>query len=205
VAIIKDGASATELDVVNSSARVFLAGASGAAESYPLPAGVYMTPISMRHVAADVAGNIVFAIRNGGTRLLVVRRILIVASFDGTAAATHSEYQLAEFTGITADAGGVAQTPAKKRGSWPASTVTSVRGGGLLTLTGAVLGRTFAAFGAPRNTAGSTSHFLLDESNPDPYGGIEIDAGAGNALGIRLNQAANIGDTLRGWIEWEKR
>lgn len=204
MAIIKDGSASTELDVNNSAAKVYLSGAAGAAESYPLPTGVYMTPISFRHTAADAAASIIFAIRNSASKLLVIRRVLINVSFDGTAAATTSEYQLVSYNSISADSGATAQTPGKKRSAWPASSVTSVRGGGLVTLTGGAVDQTFATFGVQRQVSAS-SQFVLDFSSPNPYGGIEIDASAAAAIGIRLNAIAVIGDAVRGWIEWEER
>lgn len=204
MAIIESGSGSTQQDISNEAARVYLAGAGGVAESYPLPTGAYMTKISMRHTAADAAASIVFAIRNGSTRTLVVRRILITASFDGTAAATTQEYELVAFNSITADSGATAQTPAKKRNSWPSSSVTSVRGQGLVTLTGNAVERTFASFGVQRQVS-ATAEYELIYDDPNPYSGIEIEPGTANALGIRVNATAVIGDSLRGLIEWEER
>lgn len=204
MAIIKDGSASTELDVNNSAAKVYMSGGAGATESFPLPNGAYMTPISFRHTAADASGSIIFAIRNSASKLISIKRFFCITSFDGTPGGSTSEYQLVSFNSISADSGGTTQTPGKKRSVWPSSTVTSVRGGGLVTLTGNAVDQTFAAFGNPRQI-GTSSQILLEWVTPNPYLPVEIDASAAAAIGIRLNAAAVIGDAVRGWIEWEER
>lgn len=204
---IKSGASTALLtvDATSLGARVEPYDADGG-KLFPKPNGAYIVPI-LYTGGTDAAGTFVFAIRNGSGRILVIRRIYVVTSFNGTAAATTQDIEVVSLTGITADSGGTSYTPGRKRSTWPASTVTSVRSAGAVTLTGNAIQYTFAKMGTPRQPAGASGVFDLDfrPGNEGTYGAIEIDAGTGNALALRLNVIAVAGDSVRGWVEWDER
>jgi hypothetical protein len=195
-----DGGGGRAVSVREGALEVFLSGQDASAEqAYRLPSGVYMVPVHYIG-GTDASGSFVFAIRNGASKLLQVKRVFLTCSFNGTAAATSSIYELVTLSSISADSGGSSFTPGKKRAAWPASGVTSVRTAGAVTLTGNAVTGILGRVGCARQV-GSSARLDFDASD-DPYGPIEIAAGAGLAFAIRLQAAAIAGDTLEGFVEF---
>jgi hypothetical protein len=164
------------------------------------PLGVYSTPILYTAAAIATAGSFVYLLRNG-TKTLSVTEIVIDVGFQATtAAASSSDVEIVTLTGVTADALGTLYSAAKHRASYPNSG-TVCRSNGVVTATGGVVERTIARVGKARSN-GSTSRFDLDPT--DECGFIRLEPGIGNALALRLNAAAVIGDTIRGWVTWQE-
>lgn len=166
------------------------------------PVGAYMLPIFIRQSAATAGGAVVWAMRNGAALKAFIRRIFLVASFDGTAAASHSQWEIERFTTATPTAG-TAISVVKKKFAGIASTVADARfldtG---LTITGVVLDNPFMYVGNPRQN-GATSEFVYPYSRDlEDQEDFTLDLNEG--LAIKLTSAAVIGDSIRGYVEWDE-
>lgn len=167
----------------------------------------YRLPIALRQTAASVANSVVWAMRNLGipNRPVWLRRLQVNASFDGTAAASTSEYQLQRFRTAT-PSGGAALTVVKHNTDDGASVITyaEVLDTGL-TVAGVDFDTSGLAIGAPRQV-GASSQFDFEWEG--------LAAGGANSgmfivkptdgICLRLGVAAVIGDALRGYIYWEE-
>lgn len=166
------------------------------------PVGAYMLPIFIRQTAATAGGATVWAMRNGGALKAFLRRIFLVASFDGTAAASHSQWEIERFSAATPTTG-TALTIVKKKSAGIASTVADARfldtG---LSVTSVVFESPFIWVGNPRQN-GATSEFVFPY-NRDLEDQEDFTLDLNEGLAIRLTTAAVIGDSIRGYIEWDE-
>ena len=199
-ATIKSGASADllSIDAQSKAARVTLYNSVGE-EIGVRPDGSYMLPINIVQSAATVVNSTVWALRNGGSKAVYIRRVLLNMGYHGAAVATTGRYAIERFDTAT-PTGGTALTPVKKNSSMPTSAIADVRfldtG---LTTAGVVFGTDLAIIGNQRQL--SAGH-LLDMNFA---GGDELVLNANEGLCIRLNVAAVVGDSLTGFVEWDEK
>src|SRR3990167_1796754 len=127
MAIIKSGATTDELtvDPTSKAARVTLYDSSGNELQKP-PAGGYLLPIRVRQTAATASGTVWSMRALTAGKKVYVRRIVVNCMFDGTAAASTSQYNLLRFRTATPTAG-TALTVVKRDTADPTSIVTDAR------------------------------------------------------------------------------
>lgn len=164
----------------------------------------YMLPVFVRHTTAAAANSLVWAMRNLGTRSLYLTRVSLVASFSGTAAASHSRAALLRFRSAT-PTGGTAMTVVKMNTADGASAVTDARfldtG---LTVTGVTFDTSFLDLSCQRQVSASG---VYSWSDADRLDGLRATRGKmiiapNDGLGLRLVNAAVIGDCYAGGIAW---
>jgi hypothetical protein len=170
----------------------------------PVPFGSHILPISVRATAATAAPATIWAMRNGGTRTLYIRKILLQAVFDGTPAGSEASYAIKRFTAAT-PSGGTAISPIKKRSSYPVSTLADARfldtG---LTVAGVTFENAAINFGGPRqNGAACEYNMSFDMGGNENYDCFVLAPNEG--LAIQLANAAVIGDSIQGHLEYDER
>lgn len=158
-------------------------------------ARAYALPVSVRQTGATAAASVVWAARNTSTRVVYVPRVVVVAQFDGTAAASTSRYELRRFRTAT-PTGGAALTVASLRGG----AVTPGIGDARVLDTGLTLGAAtkdepLATVGAARQVASSAPLIFRPESGP-------LELLPDDGLWIELGVTAVIGDSLTGCVEF---
>ncbi len=207
MAVIKSGASADTLtiDATSKAARMTLYGPDGIAVR-PTIQGAYMAPINMRFTGTTAANSTVWALRNGATYSTYIRRIFLMAGFDGTAAGSTSQYELRRFNTAT-PSGGASVTAIKKDTAFGGSTLADLRQdttGAALTVTSLVFETAFASAGVARGATGGTSQIMLDfTTSPETRPFFVLAPNEG--LCIRNSIVAVVGDSLSGFVEWEER
>lgn len=200
---IQSGATADLLtiDATSKAARVTNYD-SGGNELRPAPSGAYMLPIRVRASAATAATATVWAMHNLGAKVVKIRKIYIAAAFDGTAAASVSDWQLTRFRTAT-PTGGSAIPVIPKKTSYGASSVTDARfldtglTVGAMTFDGA-----FAQIAGARQVGSSNAYWFVVSGLDTIYEPIELAINDG--LCIRTAVAQVIGDSISGGIEWEE-
>ena len=202
MAVIKSGATADQLTIdPNSKASRVTEYDSSGVELYKTPTGSYLIPISMgRQTAAIAAGSYIWAFRNGASKIIRLRRIVLITSFDGTAAASTQIYQLMRFGNAT-PSGGSAITIVKKKTTFGASTVADARQNpaAALTIAGVVFETVGMCIQQPRQLAPLQQlNIPLDQSN-NVY---ELQPNEG--LAINLLVVGVIGDTIAGFMEFDE-
>jgi hypothetical protein len=209
MAIIKSGATADELtiDVTSKAARSTLYRPSGEL-IYPTLLGRYVTPIKVRQTTAAAADTVPWALWNqNGTRTIRVLAIKWRQFFDGTAAATLMRYEFTKVTGVTAFSGGSTVTAVILRTTEgaPVSGVARLLDTGL-TLTGGSHVELTAANPHGRVTQ-TTTVFNASEYEVNflsGYGGSLLELNNQEALALRLDVVAVIGDNVAGAVFWEE-
>ena len=189
------------VDTISGAERVTLYNSLGLEIPVP-PGGVYCLPVGVMQSAASAAGTTVWAMRNGATKTVRLRRILLNFSFFGTAAASIGVYSLHRFTTAT-PTGGSALNPLAYKSNYPASTVADVRSVDTgLTTTSVVFSDAFAYVAGTRAVA-ATTPFNLQFT---PYVGRNdaLELAPNEGLAIRIAITAVIGDALAGTIEWDE-
>lgn len=169
----------------------------------PVPVGSYFLPIGIRASAATAAATL-WAMRNGTSKYIYIRRIHIMSSFDGTAAASSAQLALKRFTAATPSGGG-ALTPLKKRSTFPASSLLDARFVDTgLTVAGVSFEAAMIQFGGPRqNGASGDFQMNFDVGGDENYDSIVLAPSEG--LAIQSLNTAVIGDMIQGYIEWDER
>ncbi len=205
MAEIKSGATADKwtIDPTSKAGRVTLYRSDGS-EIWPKPNGAYLLPVGFRMTAALAANSLVWAMRNGSSRTIVIKRVTLLVGFDGTAAASVSIYNLLRFTGAN-PTGGNALTVVKRDSTDPASTVQDSRestGGAALTDAGISYESPFARVGCQRQV-NANNQLNLIPLNLEREGLFIL--GSNEGLGIRLVNAAVIGDHILGGVSWDER
>src|SRR3990172_3520159 len=200
-AILRGGASGTDADVHTASQalRTILFDAKGESLVLDHPArSIY--DIRVRQSAASAVGPIPGAIHNpNATTRVIVKRTSLKAFFDGTAAATLAKYEWVKWTGVTAFTGGVAITPIRKRTSLATIVAVARLLDTGLTLTGNVVQGVYSATVQGRVTQTTTVFSQTAETYQwDAFEGKEIELAQNEAFGLRLVNAAVIGDNVVG-------
>lgn len=196
-------AAGQEVDSASKASRVTLYDSLGN-EINAQPSGAYMLPVNIRQTAASAAGLVVWAMRNGSTKTVLVRRMPLVMAFDGTAAAlTTPRYALQRFTTAT-PTGGTVLTAIKKRTTYPTSAIADARflDSGLTT-TGMTFETDAAIFGLPIAVTNAAIRYDLTSEMGQRYDSFEL--GANEGLCIRLNTATVIGVSLLGYVAWDEK
>ena len=200
---VKSGASTDVLTVDSTSkaARVTLYRSDGTEISNTTVS--YLLPIPYQRLTAAVAaGSKIWAMRNGASKTMRIKRIYIGVSFDGSAASSTSCYQFMRFSGAT-PSGGTALTAVKKKTSLGATTMADARYNyaAALTVTGITFETSFFEIGCQRQVNANIEAYLVaDQEGPDSI----IELAPNEGLAINLYVAAVIGDGLGGYIEWEE-
>lgn len=161
----------------------------------------FTVPINLRTTATPAAGSVMWGIRAGASTPQSVRKIVIFAAFDGTAAASTSRFELKRFRGASLT-GGTAIVPVRKDLSTAASAYQDAR----QETTGAALGVAGISFddpimtcaACPRGSTGSVMVVNLDFSSSP----IVIVANEG--ICIQNQIVGVIGDVLAGFVEVEE-
>lgn len=172
----------------------------------PVVAGSYAVGIEQRHTAADAAGSAVFNLRGPPTLKAYLRAIHGIICFDGTAvSATTLRYGFYRGVGAVSPTGGTVLAAIKKNTTYPTSTVTDLRGNGVLTTTGITYDpNQFSTVAVPASPTGGVVRFNLRFEQPQ-----ELDSafvfGANEHLAVRLEVAAVIGFGLYAMCEWDER
>lgn len=169
----------------------------------PNPLGAYLIPINVRATAATAACTI-WAMRNGTTKTMYIRRIHLMTSFDGTAAASTAQYGLKRFSAAT-PSGGTAIAAIKKRSNMPTSSLADARFADTgLTVTSVVFETAMLQFGAPRqNGASGDFQMNFDIGGDENYDCVILAPNEG--LAIQTLNAAVIGDNIQGYLEYDER
>lgn len=179
---------------------------------FPLkPTGSYLAGFNIRHTAADAAASAVLGFRNpvASTKTVFIRNIRGRMAFDGTAAAATSLcYELIRFSAGDPSTGTI-MTRVKKRSSYAASQILDANAqfkSGILSMTSVVydpLGP-FHYLRLPASVTSGVTEFDLDFVQAGvEYEGFELAVGEG--LAMRLTNAAIIGQSIGGSIEWDER
>lgn len=198
-----DSQQGLEIDATSKASRVTLYDSEGNECQKP-PSGSYLLPINIRHTAATTANSVVWAVRNGTTKILAIRRISVAMGFDGTAAAATCRYGIQRFTTAT-PTGGSVLTAIKKRTTYSASTIADARTVDTgLTLGAMAFEADMMSWGLPVSlTGGSVVRDYVFEQAGERFDSLELAANEG--ICIRLNQAAVIGLSLTGFMSWDER
>jgi len=165
----------------------------------------FKAPIKIRHTGATGADEPVWQMRlkDDSSRIVWVRRIFVVVAFDGTAAATTSSYVIERFDTATMT-GGAAITAQPTVSGATATHITDIRDvvvGTGLTDTSVVNLQELVNIGCPRGaTGGSVAFNLTDVCYLRNLGDVK----QGEGLAITLDETSVIGDSLRGYVEWEE-
>lgn len=207
MAQIQSGATADLLTIDPTSKAARVTPYDSSANEYsPFPSpGAYALPVNVRQTAATAANSTVWTMRNGATKKMFFRRILLEIIFDGTAAAaTTLKYMLARFSAAT-PTGGTSLTAVKMQTTFSASTLADARfldtG---LTTTGVTFETEWATLAIPASvTAGSifwNMPFIGPNEAKEPF---VLNPNEG--LAIRLQNAAVVGMGLTGSVHWDER
>lgn len=170
-----------------------------------VPDGSYLLPVQVRQTATTAANATVFAMRNtSSAKTCFIKKIHLVAAFDGTAAASTSRYELCRFSAATPTAG-TAITVIKKKSSYSASNVTDARFVDTgLTTTSVTFEMAFAFVAAQRQVS-ATSVYTIDFNMGGDEAYDDFTLAPGEGLCIRLGVTAVIGDSITGYVEWDER
>jgi len=163
----------------------------------------YKATIKVRQTGTTAAAEPVWAMRllAGSSRLVHVTRMYVAVSFDGTAAATTSSYTVERYDDATMTGGtGITSAAVGTGVGVRATDMTDIRfldtG---LTDTGIANVQELANIGCPRGTTGTS---VLWDLTDLCYLSNILGTRLGEGLAIVLNEAAVVGDALRGFVEW---
>jgi hypothetical protein len=199
--VIKSGSSTDELtvDPVSKAARVTLYDPSGVA--LDTAKAVYSLPVNLPIFAALAANSAVWMMKNGGTKTIKIKELLLTLGFTGVAAATMAAFEIVRVSGSTPSGG----TPAvlgsgisKNLSTNIDSTLADSRqnGAAALVTTGVIFDTIGVALvGLSRSVTGKTQEYVLHP---------EITLLPNEGLAIRSNVANVVGDAILGTISWSE-
>jgi len=200
------------IDPTSKAARVTLYDSAGN-ELLPIPTAAYLIGISpTRQTVIDTAGGTFWAMRNNTSgRVIYIRRILLIVSFDGTAAATTSRFDLARFSGATPSGGTAVTLPGgaiKKRTGYGNSNLLDARWiagtAGGLTMTSITVEAAFASVGVSRGVTGSVGVCSLEFGDAGSHPNDRFELAVGEGLAIQAGVTGVVGDMFQGCIEWDE-
>jgi len=159
--------------------------------------GGMILPIGLvgRQTGTPSADVTIFAIRNTGSVAMFLRRLLLKATFDGTAAATTALYRLCRFTTAT-PSGGTAIVPVVRNAAFTLPTYDAREAVAGLTTTNCVFDAGIYVLSCQRQVVAVSG---LDIGADHSSGMLSIPAGSG--VCIRLSAAGVVGDCLTGHAE----
>lgn len=201
---IISGASSDELtvDPTSKAARVVLYGPDGKlVNKRPTFEGSIRVPCA-RLTAAVAAASLIWAMRYNGANILRVKSGSLQASFDGTAAATTSEYQIVRISAAN-PTGGTAIQPVATDTTYAIPSIDArFNYAAALTVAGVTIATEFAAeWGTQRQV--SATNMLLIANRQALYSSF-LDLRAGEGIAIRLGVVAVVGDALGGYFELQE-
>lgn len=160
--------------------------------------GVYNLPVIVRSTAATAAAPLIWAMRNGTTRTIRIRQIMLTLDFDGTPAVSSAQYLLARFSGAN-PTGGVALAVIRSSTADSLSTLADARQLDTgLGVAGIAFETSFVGLNHARALGTSVCYPLVfGEDRPFVLAG-------GQGLGIITNVAQVIGDSISGNVSWEE-
>lgn len=199
MAIIQSGATADLLtvDPTSKAARVTLYNTDGSLVNHEFLTEYYLSVNIPRFTSALAANSAIFSIRNGATRRLKLVKMVLVAGFDGTAAATTAQYSVRRFTTATPTGGTTLTTLVVPEDSaMAASTIADARcatAGAALTITSVVVGNPIVGIAVPRGATGSVA--VVDWTQ-------DIVLNANEGILVQYDVAGVIGDSLTVTMYW---
>lgn len=154
---------------------------------------------NQRLTAGIASGSLIWAMRYNGSLKLRVKSGFLLASFDGTAAATTQEYQLVRFSAANTT-GGTQLQPVRSDTTGALPTVDArFNYAAALGVAGVTIETEFAAeWGVQRQVSANQNMPLPGRATS--YSGF-MDLRPGEGLAIRLGVTAVIGDSLGGHLE----
>lgn len=163
----------------------------------------FWLPVQIIQSTNSAANTLVWSMRNLGGTTITIQRIYLVHSFNGTAAATTSRYDIVRFRDAT-PTGGTALTVVKRDTASAASGVTDARFLDTGLTVASVTFDTAAAHVGGARQNGSASVFDLDlvHIRRDLATDEGIVLANNDGLGLRLGVAAVAGDSLTGFVQW---
>jgi|SRR5262245_7549336 len=172
----------------------------------------FSAPIALRQTATTAANAVPWAMLLPTTakRPITLRRFLANLSFDGTAAASTSQYQLKRFRSTT-PSGGTALTPqAHNKTDFgpgavaiPSLVAVSFLDTGL-TVAGIAVDGPIISMGCARQTSAGGYYDMAWEVTETGASGRAITIDPGDGLAIALGLVAVIGDGIQGMISWDE-
>lgn len=203
MATIKSGYSTDYLEVdANRGARVNIYD-SGGNNRYPAYIGGYMAHIEAVPSSILSDGTTYWAMRNTGSRVVLLRVLNVMASFTGTTAATRSIFRIERFSAAM-PSGGTALQVVKRDNSDPNSSIGSVAyANGGLTATGVIFeGNSPGLFGTVNVLNGMVTN-TFDFTAGGEEGRFALAVGEG--LCIRAHGPVVAGIAFHGSIWWDER
>jgi hypothetical protein len=211
-AIIVGGTSGTglEVDTTSKAARATLYDSAGNEIAAPA-SGSYVAQIDLRPGAITAGAAVaLWAIRNLGSKVAYIRRILLQGSVNPTTAVASSWYYTLNRFSAATPTGGNSITVLKKRNSYGSTSVTDARqiasaATSGLTTTSVTFEAAFSVLAGPRNNAANA---VLDlnfcTSALERFNTFELAVNEGLAILLPTN-ASIAGDFMTGHIEWDER
>lgn len=202
---IKSGASADKLtiDPTSKAARVTLYNSLGEEQSEAGELAFYL-PVYIRQTTTTGAGTAtgtVWAMRNGATKVIELKKFMLTLGFDGTAAAaTSRSYSIARFSAAAPTGGtSILANIVKQSTAQTASTIADARYLDTGLTPGAmVFEAPFATIEIPISVTGGVVPFNIDFG--DKYPKLLANEG----ICIYLEQTATAGQTISGMIQWDE-
>ncbi len=176
------------------------------------PTSPWFGSFNIRHTAADAAASQVLAVMNsvGSGVYLYIRYIRATMSFDGAvAAATSMAYEVFRYTSSTTGlpTTGTTLTRVRRDSRLAASVIPDANAqykSGILTMAGVITPDSVGFMRLPASVTGSNATYNWDFAQADKLGDHLVIA-PGEGLGIRLTNAAIIGQCLAGHIAVDER
>jgi hypothetical protein len=165
-------------------------------------ASIFIRIPNARLTAAVAAGSLIWALRYNGANKLRLRAFRALASFDGTAAASTSEFQFVRISAANTT-GGTAITPQVVSTTMVLPTVDArFNYAAALGVVGVTIDADyFAEWGVQRQVSANNN---LDSPRAYTYPDAVIDLAAGEGIAIRLGVVAVIGDGLGGFLQFDE-
>jgi hypothetical protein len=159
--------------------------------------GGMIVPIGLvgRQTGTPAADTTIFALRNTGLVAMYLRRLLLKATFDGTAAATTALYRLCRFTTAT-PTNGTAIVPVVRNAAFTLPTYDAREAVAGVTTTNCVFDAGIFVLSCQRQVVAVSELDIHEHNSADM---LCIPAGSG--IAIRLSAAAVVGDCLTGHAE----
>ena len=206
MAIITSGASADTLtiDPISKAARTTLYDSSGN-EIYRYPTGSYSLDFVLGRFTAAMTGGSVFAMRNGATRTIYIRKINLWVSFDGVAAASTQIFNFRRFGAATPSGGTpILASIIKKDNAMAASAIADARyvitGTTPLTVTSVIFEQPFCRSSLNRNSGAIANYGWKFFDKPAD----QFVLAANEGIDLLISVTAVVGDVVVGNIEWDE-
>jgi hypothetical protein len=169
----------------------------------PLFEGMIRVPNTRITAALTAAANaLIWSMRYAGANILRVKSGALLAAFDGTAAATTSQFQLVRISAAN-PGGGTAIQPVKTDTAYVIPSIDArFNYGALLTVTGVTIDTEFAAeWGCQRQVNANNS---LNIPGRQALWSSFLDLRNGEGFAIKIGVNTVIGDSIGGYFELQE-